>query len=483
MGIELPARSSVLPVPWTGEPRRQPARMRSRGRGAADVLAPSVETLKLTAGNPSPTPESPDPPARTRWLTRGRRWLPPARLTWILLLVLGGYAVYHFGGLGLGSLIVLPTVAATVDLAFQSLRFPRVRVPDAALATGLFVALLLPPSVPLLAGGAVAFAAIGVKHALRRRGRPIVNPAATGVVLGVFLLGLAPAWWAGVDLVSEVAIVSFGILLIVRSPTTWRLPASFFLVYAPFSIFARVLLGAALAPKVLLLGVLDPATLFFGLYLVAEPRSAPRDPSLHPLYAALVAFGAALLPIVMPSAGILVALVIVGLGSGAIALASALRDSDPGERRTRRPASSRRTPRWTVGQRAATGFVVLFVIAFALVAGPASNPTPTTNLGFPPSHGGSGSGGGSSGGGGGGSGGGVTTASCTQDNPSIPSSTLSALHKALGPSVILSYDAGTGVTVFYDPVNQVTVTETDLYEDYGFAEFNGDDFTVSGCSP
>jgi hypothetical protein len=52
----------------------------------------------------------------------------------------------------------------------------------------------------------------------------------------------------------------------------------------------------------------------------------------------------------------------------------------------------------------------------------------------------------------------------------------------LGPSVILSYDSSTGVVVFYDPVNHVTVTESDLYEDYGFAEFNGDDYAVSGCA-
>jgi len=31
-------------------------------------------------------------------------------------------------------------------------------------------------------------------------------------------------------------------------------------------------------------------------------------------------------------------------------------------------------------------------------------------------------------------------------------------------------------------VNHVTVTESDLYEDYGFAEFNGDDSAVNGCS-
>lgn len=52
----------------------------------------------------------------------------------------------------------------------------------------------------------------------------------------------------------------------------------------------------------------------------------------------------------------------------------------------------------------------------------------------------------------------------------------------LGPSVILSYNSGTGAVVFYDPVNHVTVTETDLYEDYGYAEFNGDDYAVSGCA-
>ena len=47
----------------------------------------------------------------------------------------------------------------------------------------------------------------------------------------------------------------------------------------------------------------------------------------------------------------------------------------------------------------------------------------------------------------------------------------------------MAVTTSTGQTVFYDPVNQVTITETNLYEDYGYAEFNGDDFAVNGCSP
>jgi Na+-translocating ferredoxin:NAD+ oxidoreductase RnfD subunit len=438
-------------------------------------MPPSAPTLRTPDLEPSEIEPAPLP-----WHRRLAGWLPPARLTWLLLLVLGGYAVAHFGGLGLTTLIGVPIVAAIADLAFQSVRFTKLRVPDAAIATGVFVALLLPPTVPMFAAGTVAFAAIGVKHVLRRRGRPIMNPAAVGVLLGVFLLGLAPAWWAGVNTVSEVAVVVFGAFLIARNTTTWRLPATFFLVYAPFSVLVKVLLSASLSPKLLILGVVDPATLFFGLWMVAEPRSAPRDPRLHPLFAALVAFGATLLPTVLPSTGVLVALVLVGLGSAAVATATELWRESIGRSASPKPKARARASSWTLGRRTAAGVAVLLIIGLSVVIAPPTYSTPTTNIGLPPHSSGGGGGGGSSGGGGGS---GVTTASCTNDNSSVPSTTLAALHKALGPSVILSYSASTGTTIFYDPVNQVTVTETDLYEDYGFAEFNGDDFAVNGCSP
>ena len=414
-----------------------------------------------------------------------RRALPPARLTWIALLVLGGLAVETLNGLGLASLIALPIVAALTDLGFQSVRFPHLRVPDAALATGAFVALILPPTAPAVAAGAVAFAAIGIKHAVRLRGRPIVNPAAAGIVLGAVAFGFAPAWWASVSTFGEYALFALAALLIVRTPGSWRLPVVFFLVFAPFSVAVRVAIGATLAPTVLLLSVLDPATLFFGLFMVPEPRTAPRNPALYPLYAAFVAFAAVLFPLFAPGLGPLLALLAVGLGTGVVGAVGRYRASSSSERRKRARAVARDSgpAPWSPGRRVGAGFIVLILVGVVAATAAPHAPMPSVALGLPPhSSGGGGSGGGGSNGSGGG-GSGVTTASCTTDNKSIPSSTLGTLHKELGPSVILSYDASTALTVFYDPVNQVTVTETDLYEDYGFAEFNGDDYAVSGCSP
>jgi Na+-translocating ferredoxin:NAD+ oxidoreductase RnfD subunit len=418
------------------------------------------------------------------------------RLAWILLAVLGILGVEFLGGTGAGSLVVLPLVALVTDLAFQSVRFRIPRFPDAALATGLFLSLLLPPSVPLAAAATLALAAIGFKHVVRYRGRPVLNPAAAGVVAGAFLFGIAPAWWAGVGPWGEEILIAFGVALILRGPAAWRLPVAFFAIYGPVSVAMKVILGAALAPKLLLLGVLDPATLFFGLYMVVEPRTAPANRRLYPLYGATIAVGAVFLPLVMPGPGVLLALLLTNFGAACVRFALDARPV-PGRKATVSPAGRSGTsarhrryyraektarpdwPAWSVARRATAAVLLVVVVGVFAATTSSQTSTPPVNVGVPPLAGG---GGGGSHGGSGGTGGGIA-ATCIQDNPSIPSATLDALHKALGPSVILSYDPSTGTTVFYDPVNSVTVTETDLYEDYGQAEFNGDDFAVSGCSP
>ena len=433
---------------------------------------------QATEGSTEPAP--PSLAHRSRPRRTWPAWLPPARLTWIVLGALGGYGSFYLNGMGSSSLVAVPIVAAIVDLGLQGIRFERWRFPDAALVTGLFLALILPPTAPLYLSGALAFAAVAIRHALRSRGRPWFNPAAVGILLGTLLLGLAPAWWVGIGPWGEPLMIGLGLLLIARSFSSWRLPATFVLAYGFLSIVQHFVLGASTDPRVLLLQAVDPATIFFALFMVSEPRTAPGAPQEKVLYAGAIGTLAAFLPIFLPSLGIIVSLlggnlIAVALRHGAFGspAARSYRAPGSGARRESRPSDRRRKPtptRWPFAYRIGTGIAVVVVLASVAGAAPLS-PTsaPIIKVTNP---------GGSSS-----LGGGTSPAACQTDNPAIPSSELSSLHRVLGPSVILSYDSSTGVVVFYDPVNQVTVTESDLYEDYGFAEFNGDDYAVSGCAP
>lgn len=404
----------------------------------------------------------------------------PARLLWMFLLALGAYAIaFTLQGVGIVSIIALPALAVETDLLFQMFRFHKIRAPDAAMATGLLLALLLPPTVPLLQAAGIASAAIALRHVLRIQDRPVFNPAAAGVLMGAVFFGLAPSWWGSIGMA---LVVILGIVLTLRTPGSWRIPLAFFLSYATLSVFGNLIVGEVTSPQVLLLGAFDPAVLFFGFFMVPEPRtSVPRSTDRW-IFGLVVGVATAILPAFLPSLAPLVALL---LGNGA---ALVLRRSHaveiptvqvktraPPRQPTRRERARRRRERtvqetrseWTTPRRIVSGIVVVVLLGGMAMALNAPSATPFTALrpSLPVSAGNV-----------------SASNNCSTDNPSVTSDVASFLHQRLGPSVILSADTGTGTVVFYDPVNRATITETNIYEDYGFAEFNGDDYAVMGCS-
>lgn len=405
------------------------------------------------------------------------RIVPPPRLAWVFLLVIGLYSAQYLHWIGIESLLFVPLIAAGTDLVFQRVRFSSLRVPDSALTTGLLIALVLPPTAPLVVLSALGICAVTLRHALRSAGHPWLNSAVLAILAGAVLFGLAPSWWVGIGPYGEILMVGLGLVLLARSVPS-RVPVLVFLAsYGFISVVQHVTVGATTDPHLLLLQVLDPATLFFALFMVSEPRSAAGGSADAFLYGGVVGIAAALLPILFPSIGILIALASANFVAVALRYkqrAPRLATAPPAEARKRKSTRTRGIPkppaRWPIGYRVGAGFFATVGLVIVVALSPASSSIAPLIHVTPP-------------GGGGGSGGGGSTLQCASDNPSIPSATLSQLHQFLGPSVVLSYDKSTGVVVFYDPVNHVTVTETDLYEDYGFAEFNGDDYAVNGCAP
>ncbi|MCI4319614.1 MAG: RnfABCDGE type electron transport complex subunit D [Thermoplasmata archaeon] len=421
---------------------------------------------------------SPLPPATTGpWsplLGRLRPWLPAPRLLWIALAAVGAVAVAFLGeGLGASSLLVLPILAAGTDLLFQRFRHPKLRAPDSAIATGLFLALLFPPMVPLAAAGAAAFGAIGLRHVLRARGRPWFNPAAVGLLLGALAFGLAPAWWGAVY---EPGVIGAGAIVLLWNLPRWRVPAAFFGAFAGLSTLGRVLAfvgtGTSTPFNLPALAIVDPTVLFFGLLMVTEPRSAPADKRLGAVYGAAIALLAFGLAYAAPTLALPLAL----LGGNAIALGIRLRRIRPREWAAEESARSRAVApsspwkggvhRWSTLRRLTAGLGVSLVI----IVSAAAIPLPADG---PPAI--------SSGTGGPRPGAVPAVTLCLHDSPVVNHATLHSLHRALGPSVIIIYQRTTGIVVYYDPVHHQTVRETDLYQDFGYAEFDTHDARVPGC--
>ncbi|HTT25342.1 MAG TPA: RnfABCDGE type electron transport complex subunit D [Thermoplasmata archaeon] len=407
---------------------------------------------------------------RDRW-RRIETAVPPARVLWIALAFLGAYGVWFLGdGRGALALVTLPLLAALVDVGFQRYRYPTVRVPDAALVTGILLAVVLPPLAPWAAGAALVVGVVALRHGLRSWGRPWFNPAATGVLLAAFLFGLAPAWWGSISLPLTLAA---GAVVTLWNRRNALVPLAFLGSYAVFTtlvhLMAASLVGTPASPPVLLLAVTDPSVIFFGLFMVAEPRSSPSRSALgRGAFGSGVALGTALGLFLLPSLAGIVALLAANLAVIAARGVSVVRAerAAPGDRKI---AGRSAATRWTIGMRMTTVFAALLLLGFAVpfATVPGAPAVPLVSSGPPalPAAGGS-----------------PSATACAHDSPTIPRSTLTSLHQVLGPSVILSDNPSTGVVVFYDPVHHVTVTETDLYEDFGAAEFNGDDYAVSGCA-
>ncbi len=229
-----------------------------------------------------------------------KRHLPPVRLVWIFLLVLVANAHGLENAAVAVPLLALPAVAVVSDLGLQAARFPKLRLPDAAIANGLFLAVILWPTSFSLELASVAGATVALRHLLRRAGHPCLNPAALGVTVAATVFALPQPWHVGVSVTDTLLVGVLGLLLWVRARHGWRLFTVYFATnVASAAAVALTLGGHAAVALAVEAAILGPAPVFYGFFMVTEPRTAPSSRSAMVVFGALVGVSATVLPVVL----------------------------------------------------------------------------------------------------------------------------------------------------------------------------------------
>ncbi len=276
-------------------------------------VAPGAQARSGAAGRPAAAPPRQPvvprkPPSKLqKHYRRFLSYIPPARLIWIFL----GILIYEVGGFSsvdsASAVLGILVLAVVADLFAQYTRFVRLRIPDAAIAMGMFLALLVEPPYFSLELATIVLLTILFRHLVRQNGRPWLNPTALGLTIAFFLWGTAVPWNvggpdpSGYPSTSEIVMIAFGIGLILRQKSSWVMPAAFFATVIPLLIISPVFVGGkiVLSTFSFLTTVLSPLILFFGFYMVPEPRTSPGGKKRMMIYAIVVAVASVVIPILL----------------------------------------------------------------------------------------------------------------------------------------------------------------------------------------
>lgn len=200
--------------------------------------------------------------------------------------------IYISAFLNTPSLSVIITLFGSVfsaifaDFVFLKIRKKPFFFPNAAIVTGLIIALLTAPTLPWYEPILASIIAIGCKNFLRINNRHIFNPAAIGLFLTAIIFGHSVSWWGTswqqITVQNIFLLLAFFILLspayisVIRLKR-WRIIVSFFILYLFVNPLIQsnfnIIQSFVLLPPILF----DATTLFFILVMLPEPMTSPHN--------------------------------------------------------------------------------------------------------------------------------------------------------------------------------------------------------------
>lgn len=224
-------------------------------------------------------------------------WKTPKAFVLLLLLVLGGVGLgVHQDVNGLQNAGASIGIAVLLDVLFGWVQQRKNKLPDGAVLTGLIVAMVMSTTTPWYVVAATSAVGIVAKNLLRVKKRPLLNPAAFGLLLAILCLKSDQDWWGGMSTLPPwwTGLLVIAGLAITRKANKYVQVLTFLGLY--FGVFLALPLAGIspdLAGDALRVPFVNSA-LFLGFIMLTDPPTSPGkalDQFWFGLIAAVVSIG------------------------------------------------------------------------------------------------------------------------------------------------------------------------------------------------
>jgi Na+-translocating ferredoxin:NAD+ oxidoreductase RnfD subunit len=226
--------------------------------------------------------------------------------TIILLCFLAAVSGYRYGYENiLGQMAVAVLLTGITNSIIEYFRTKTLRISDSGLITGLIISMVLAPNSSLLLTGLLSIVAIASKYILRLNNRPVFNPAAFGLMIGLIFFNNPLGWWG--DYYHILTIIA-GSILLIKFAGHWKIIFAF-LTALSILILVRALISGPSIIDQLYLNI--SISSFFTFFMLTDPKTSPLLSNQFISFGILTAMGSFLALIFFPSAlfvgGLLVA--------------------------------------------------------------------------------------------------------------------------------------------------------------------------------
>jgi len=214
----------------------------------------------------------------------------PKGLLVLLLLALIAVAYPVEGQAALLRVGLAAASAVAVDALLMNIR-GKLEFPDSAVLTGLIVAMVLGPVVPLGVPILASALAVTSKHLLRtRRGGHIFNPAALGLLIAGLLFSSEQSWWGGLGDLPPGFIVLVAAAGLMVANRVNKVPS----VLAFLGVYVVLLTVGSLAGSPLSFAdafrePMTGAALYFASFMLTDPPTTPARVNDQVWFAIVVA--------------------------------------------------------------------------------------------------------------------------------------------------------------------------------------------------